>query len=200
MIWRGITDQHILNAFRSVPREEFVLPSYRDKAYDDLEVPIGENQTLDRPYEDALMIRAMNLKPTDHILEVGTGAGYVAALMATIAKDVHTIEILDPLAQAAAKRLKRLGFTNVTVRSGDGFIGWKEVAPFDAIILTCSPDAVPDPLVSQLKEGGRIVLPQGGEKHFQEILLYTKQKGKLVLTQRLSAATFVPMEGQIKQR
>ncbi|MBI4126992.1 MAG: protein-L-isoaspartate(D-aspartate) O-methyltransferase [Deltaproteobacteria bacterium] len=199
IVWQGITNPKVIETMKTVPREEFVLPQYRDRAYEDLEVPIGEDQTLDRPYEDALMLDAMGLVPTDRILEVGTGAGYVAALISRLAKEVYTIEILEPLATTARERLKRLGYTNITVRHGDGFIGWKEAAPFDAMILTCSPDHVPTPLIEQLKEGGRIVLPLGGEERFQEILLYVKKDGKLILAKRLTAATFVPMEGKIKQ-
>lgn len=200
LLWRGITDQKIIAAFTAVPREEFVLPEFRDRAYEDLEVPIGEGQTIDRPYEDAHMLTAMAIAPHDRILEVGTGSGYLATLMGRLARDVYTIEILAPLAHQAADRLKRLGVTNVHVRAGDGFKGWTEVAPFDAIILTCSPDRVPEPLIGQLKEGGRIVLPLGGEKKFQEILLYRKEKGKIVLVQHLFPATFAPMEGAIKEK
>lgn len=198
--WRGLTTQKITDAFRKIPREVFVLPEFRDKAYDDLEVPIGEDQTLDRPFEDALMLEALGIDETTRVLEVGTGSGYLAALMGSIAKEVYTIEIIETLAVQAAKRLRELGFQNVFVRAGDGFRGWPEKAPFDAIILTCSPDHVPKPLEKQLVEGGRIVLPLGGEEKFQEILLYTKRSGKIELTKRLSAATFVPMEGEIKTR
>ncbi|MBI4211612.1 MAG: protein-L-isoaspartate(D-aspartate) O-methyltransferase [Deltaproteobacteria bacterium] len=200
LIWRGITDEPILKTFRMTKREEFVLPAFRHKAYDDLEVPIGEGQNLDRPYEDAMMIKAMNIQPGDKVLEVGTGAGYVAALMSPLAKEVHTIEILEPLATSSRQRLERLGYQNVKVYFGDGFKGIPSEAPFDSIILTCSPDNVPSPLVEQLKEGGRIVLPLGSDKRFQRLLVYTKQHHQLKLVQELDAATFVPMEGIIKEK
>ncbi|PIR26016.1 MAG: protein-L-isoaspartate O-methyltransferase [Deltaproteobacteria bacterium CG11_big_fil_rev_8_21_14_0_20_42_23] len=200
VIWRGITDESIVKAFNEVPREHFVLPEYKKDAYEDLEVPIGENQTLDRPYEDALILKALALKPGDKVLEVGTGSGYLASLMSKIADEVYTIEILNPLAESARKRVAELHYKNVTVKSGDGFIGWQEHAPFDAIILTCSPDEVPPALPEQLREGGRVVLPLGSDKKFQELLLYEKQNGKLVLKQRIAPAEFVPMEGEIRKK
>lgn len=200
IIWRGITHKGVLEALRRVPREEFVLPSYQHQAYADLELPIGLGQRLSRPYEDAMMLEAMELKATHRILEVGTGAGYVAALMAELAKEVYTIEILESLALEARERLARLGYKNIFVRAGDGFKGWPEKAPFDAIILTCSPDHVPEPLVEQLREGGRLLLPLGGEERFQELRLYTKQNGRLILQKQLAGATFVPMEGKIKEK
>lgn len=197
ILWRGITDQKILDALLAVPREEFILPQYKDKAYADLEVPIGNKQTLDRPYEDAFMINALNLNPTDRVLEVGTGGGYLAALISKIAKEVYTIEILPKIAQTARERLSKLGYENIKVKTGDGFLGWPEHAPFNAIVLTCSPSEVPKPLIEQLAEGGRIVLPLGGEEKFQELLLYIKKGGKLTGPTRLAAFTFVPMKGKI---
>jgi len=197
---RGITSPLILNAFRNIPREKFVLPQYQDRAYQDLELPIGEGQTLDLPYEDAVIIHALDLKPTDKVLEVGTGAGYLAALMGHIAKEVYTIEIRPGLANTARQRLQELGYQNVFVLTGDGYKGWPEHAPFDAIVLTASPDYVPEPLVEQLREGGRLVLPLGGEKKFQELVLYTKENRKLKLLKRLSGAQFVPMEGIIQEQ
>ena len=178
---RGITSPLILNAFRNIPREKFVLPQYQDRAYQDLELPIGEGQTLDLPYEDAVIIHALDLKPTDKVLEVGTGAGYLAALMGHIAKEVYTIEIRPGLANTARQRLQELGYQNV-------------------FVLTASPDYVPEPLVEQLREGGRLVLPLGGEKKFQELVLYTKENRKLKLLKRLSGAQFVPMEGIIQEQ
>lgn len=197
---RGITDKGVLEAFQKVPRHEFVPPEYRNKAYADLEIPIGEGQTLDRPYEDALMISAMAIEPGHRVLEVGTGSGYVASLMGQLAKEVYTIEILEPLAKEAEKRVKHLGYSNVFVRAGDGFAGWPDVAPFDSIILTCSPDRVPPLLIDQLREGGRIVLPIGSDKKFQELQLYKKINGELTLVQRLTGANFVPMEGEIRNK
>jgi protein-L-isoaspartate(D-aspartate) O-methyltransferase len=197
--WRGITNQQVINAMLTVPREEFVLPAYRSKAYQDIEVPIGGSQTLDRPYEDALILDSMNINQHSKVLEVGTGSGYLAALISEIAREVYTIEIEAAPAAAAKKLLSKLGYKNVTVRHADGFIGWKERAPFDSIVLTCSPDHVPAPLVEQLREGGRIILPLGGEKKFQELLLYTKANGELKLLRRLAPANFSPMKGKIKE-
>lgn len=198
--WQGITDERVIAAFREVPRELFVLPEHRDKAYDDIEAPLGEGQTLDRPYEDALIITELNLRPTDRVLEVGTGAGYLAALIAKLAAEVYTIEIRETLANRAAERVASLGYRNIFVRAGDGYKGWPEKAPFDAIVLTASPDRVPEPLIQQLREGGRLVLPLGSEKKFQELLLYTKQRGEFVLTKRIQGTEFVPMEGIIQKK
>jgi len=200
IVWRGITDKLVLDAMLSVAREEFVLPQYRSKAYADLEVPIGWEQTLDRPYEDAFMMQALRLSPSDRVLEVGTGGGYLAALISKIVGEVYTIEIEPDLAQTARERLARLRFSNVFVKTGDGFLGWPEHAPFNAMVLTCSPPEIPKPLIDQLVEGGRIILPLGGEKKFQELLLYTKINGKLEGPQHLAPATFVPMKGKILEK
>lgn len=194
---RGITDHKILAAFNSVPREEFVLPEFRNRAYDDLEVPLGFGQTLDRPYEDALIISALDIQPADRVLEVGTGSGYLSALMSGLAMDVYTIEIEPPIAALAKSNFKKLAMSNVHPKTGDGFIGWPEFAPFNAIILTCSPDKVPEPLIGQLAEGGRLILPIGGTKKFQELILYKKTGGRFVESRRLSPTTFVPMKGKV---
>jgi protein-L-isoaspartate(D-aspartate) O-methyltransferase len=200
VLWRGVTDKNVLNAMLAVPREEFVLPQYKDKAYADLEVPIGEEQTLDRPYEDAFMIQALKLSKTDRVLEVGTGGGYLAALLSRIVPEVYTIEILPEIADAARVRLSKLGYTNIEVRTGDGFLGWPEHAPFNAMVLTCSPPEIPKPLIEQLAEGGRLILPLGGEQKFQELLLYTKKNGKLAGPTSLAPMTFVPMRGKILEK
>ncbi|MFA4873963.1 MAG: protein-L-isoaspartate(D-aspartate) O-methyltransferase [bacterium] len=194
---RGITDPAILNAFMSVPREEYVLPSFRDHTYDDVEAPSGFGQSLDRPYENAVMLRALVLKPTDRVLEVGTGSGYLSSLMSRIARDVYTIEIEGPIAQDATERVRRLGYENVHVKQGDGFLGWPEYAPFNAIVMTCSPPELPKPLVEQLAEGGRIVLPLGGTEKFQELVMYEKKEGKLIGPRPLAPTEFVPMKGKI---
>ena len=194
---RGIKDPAILKAFGAVPREEFVLPRFRRLAYDDLEVPIGHGQTLDRPYEDAFMIEALGLSDHDKVLEVGTGSGYLTAIMSKIVKEVYTIEIVPELAKEAGEHLTRLGFANAHVKAGDGYLGWPEHAPFDAIILTASPPHIPQPLVQQLAEGGRLLLPLGGKERFQELMLYTKRSGRLEETRRLAPTTFVPMKGKV---
>jgi protein-L-isoaspartate(D-aspartate) O-methyltransferase len=194
---RGIKDQAILKAFGAVPREEFVLPRFRHLAYDDLEVPIGHGQTLDRPYEDAFMVQALALSAKDKVLEIGTGSGYLTAIMSKIAKEVYSIEIVPELAREAEENLSRLGSDNTHIKAGDGYLGWPEQAPFDAIILTASPPHIPQPLVQQLADGGRLLLPLGGKERFQELMLYTKRSGRLEKTRRLAPTTFVPMKGKI---
>jgi len=200
VLWRGVTDRKVLDALLAVPREEFVLPQFKDKAYADLEVPIGLEQTLDRPYEDAFIAQSLKLKTTDKVFEVGTGGGYLTAILAKLANEVYTIDIVPELAQAASARFVKLGYANIQVKAGDGYAGWVEHAPFDAIVFTCSPDEIPKPLIEQLAEGGRMILPLGGEKKFQELLLYTKKNGKLEGPVRLAAATFVPMKGKILEK
>ena len=197
---RGITNKSITNAFLAIPREEFVLQKYKNNAYDDLETPIGFGQNLDRPYEDALMIEFMAITPNDRVLEVGTGSGYLAAVISRIAQEVYTIEIDPQIAQMAKNHLDNLGYKNIWIKADDGFKGWSEYAPFNAIVLTCSPDKVPEPLIEQLAEGGRIVLPLGGTKKFQELVLYKKINGKLVEAQRIAPATFVPMKGKVLEK
>lgn len=200
ILQRGIDDPRIQAAFRTVPREEYVLPQFRDHAHDDVEAPIGYEQTIDRAYENALMLRALKLSPTDVVLEVGTGSGYLASIMAQLAKQVFTIDIDPRFAKEAAARVARLGYANITVKEGDGFVGWPEHAPFNAIVMTCSPPEIPKPLIAQLAEGGRIVLPLGGDERFQELVLYVKRNGRLEEQTRLSPTEFVPMQGLIKQK
>jgi len=151
---RGIRDCKVLEAMAKVPRHEFVPEAYRDMAYSDTPLPIGEGQTISQPYIVALMTEALELNPGDRVLEVGTGSGYHAAVLSEIAKEVYTIEIIESLGRTAEERLKRLGYKNVKVRIGDGYLGWQEYAPFDAIIVTCAPEHIPQPLVEQLAEGG----------------------------------------------
>lgn len=200
VLLRGIDDPRIQAAFRTVPREEYVLPQFREHAYDDVEAPIGYEQTIDRAYENALMLKALKLSPEDVVLEVGTGSGYLASIMAQLAKQVFTIDIDPRFAKEAAARVARLGYGNITVKEGDGFVGWPEHAPFNAIVMTCSPPQIPKPLIEQLSGGGRIVLPLGGDERFQELVLYVKRNGRLVEQTRLSPAEFVPMQGIIKQK
>lgn len=196
---RGVKDPAVLNAFKTVPREQFVLPQYRDKSYDDIEAPIALGETLDRPYENAMMLIALAIGPDDKALEIGTGTGYLSALMSRIAKEIYTIEIEPDYANEARKNFKELGYDNIHVKTGDGFLGWPEHAPFNAIIMVCSPPRIPAPLIEQLAEKGRLLLPLGGSEKFQELILYTKKNGKLVELQRLAPATFAPMKGIIKE-
>lgn len=197
--YRGISDENVLRVMRKVPRAEFVAPENRNLAYNDVRAPIGFGQTLDRPYEDALILDTIKLKPTDTVLEVGTGSGYLAALMAELAKQVYTIEIVKEIGEKAHEHIANLGIANIEVKIGDGFLGWEEHAPFDVIVLTASPSEVPEPLKTQLAEGGRLLLPLGGEERFQELLLYTKKDGKLMLVRRIAPAQFVPMKGKAQE-
>jgi len=197
--FRGITNAKILSVMREVPRTEFVLPEYRNIAYDDVEAPIGKGETLNRPYEDALILQSLEIKPTDKVLEVGSGTGYFASLLSQLASKVYTIEIVEDFGRQAMDNLKRLGYNNVKVKIGDGFLGWEENAPFDVIVLNCSPPDVPKPLEQQLAENGKLLLPLGGGEKFQELLLYTKKNGKLELVRRIAPAEFVPMKGIIEK-
>jgi protein-L-isoaspartate(D-aspartate) O-methyltransferase len=191
---RGIKDKRVLQAMLDVPRHEFLPPDMRDRAYWDGAQPIGFDQTISQPYIVAFMTEQLKPQPTDVVLEVGTGSGYQAAVLAKLVKHVYTIEIIAGLAERAAKDLKRLGYTNVTVKAGDGYKGWKEHAPFDAIIVTCAPDHVPPPLVEQLREGGRMIIPVG-ERFSQELYLLEKKGGKVRQTAVLPVL-FVPMTGE----
>jgi protein-L-isoaspartate(D-aspartate) O-methyltransferase len=190
---RGIKDEAVLNAMLKVERHEFVPEEIRHLAYSDRPLPIGEGQTISQPYIVALMTELLELKKGDRVLEVGTGSGYQAAVLAELADHVYTIEIIEPLARSAEKLLKELGYTNIDVKVGDGYIGWEEFAPFDAIIVTCAPPHIPQPLIDQLKEGGRLVIPVGD--FYQELKRATKVKGQ-IKTQNVIPVLFVPMTGE----
>ena len=193
---RGVTDPLVLAAMRKVPRHELVPVSMRALAYADRPLPIGDGQTISQPYIVAFMTEAAGLKGGETVLEVGTGSGYQAAVLAEIAKKVYTIEIVPALARRAKADLARLGYTNVEVREGDGYRGWPEQAPFDAILVTAAPDHVPPALVEQLKVGGRIVLPLGTGD--QELVRITKTETG-VETERLLPVRFVPMTGEARR-
>jgi protein-L-isoaspartate(D-aspartate) O-methyltransferase len=194
---QGITDKKVLEAMRKVQRHEFVPERYRDSAYDDHPLPIGMDQTISQPYVVAYMTQMLKLKGGEKVLEIGTGSGYQAAVLAEIAGKVYTIEILEPLARNADQTLKRLGYRNIFVKTGDGYKGWPEFAPFDAIIVTAAPDHVPQPLVEQLKVGGRMIVPVG--EWFQRLILITKDE-KGVTQQEDLPVTFVPMTGEAQQK
>lgn len=196
---RGIDDPRLLSAMGKVPRHLFVPPEYRDSAYEDRPLPIGYGQTISQPYIVALMTHHLQLKPTDRVLEIGTGSGYQAAVLAELVKEVYTIEIIPELAREASERLKELGYENVHVKCGDGFFGWPEHAPFDAIIITCAAPEVPPRLVDQLREGGRMILPLGADPFYQTLTLITKRDGKLE-KRRITGVVFVPMTGEIEKR
>ena len=188
---RGINDERVLAAMAKVPREEFVPPDSRAASYEDGPLPIGYGQTISQPYIVAFMTEQLRSKPSDRVLEIGTGSGYQAAILAELAAEVYTIEIVEPLAKNAEVTLQRLGYKNVHVKVGDGYSGWLEHAPFDAIIVTCAPDHVPQQLTDQLKDGGRMVIPVG-ERFAQQLYLLEKQNGRLRESAVLPVR-FVPM-------
>src|SRR5438477_398238 len=191
---RGIRDERVLAAMSKVPREEFVPADERAAAYTDHPLPIGYEQTISQPYIVAFMTEQLHPKPSDRVLEIGTGSGYQAAVLAELVAEVYTIEIAEPLARNAEAILGRLGYKNVHVKVGDGYKGWPENAPFDAIIVTCAPDHVPQPLVEQLKEGGRMVIPVGPPAA-QELYVMQKSNGQLRQSV-LVDVRFVPMTGE----
>ncbi|MFB0507557.1 MAG: protein-L-isoaspartate(D-aspartate) O-methyltransferase [Thermodesulfobacteriota bacterium] len=190
---RGIKDDAVLRAMRNVDRHKFVPEEIRHQAYSDRPLPIGEGQTISQPYIVALMTELLELKKGDTVLEVGTGSGYQAAILAELADYVYTIEIIESLAVSAERLLRELGYGNIDVKTGDGYIGWKEFAPFDAIIVTAAPPHVPHPLLDQLKEGGRLVIPVGD--YYQELKKITKVKGQ-IKSQNVTPVVFVPMTGE----
>ncbi len=191
---RGIKDERVLEAFRNVPRHRFLPPEMQTHAYEDESINIGLGQTITPPFDVAFMTEALAPKPTDKVYEVGTGSGYQASILSRLVKDVYSVEIHEPLGKKAAKVIKELGYKNVHTRVGDGYAGWPEEAPFDAIIVTCAPQKVPPPLVEQLKEGGRMVIPVGG-RYDQAVYLMEKRDGQLV-SKKLRPTLFVPMTGK----
>jgi|Deesub1362B_J571_1020462.scaffolds.fasta_scaffold01135_3 protein-L-isoaspartate(D-aspartate) O-methyltransferase len=194
---RGIRDKRVLEAMLKVPRHEFVPESYRDLAYQDSPLPIGHGQTISQPYIVAYMTEKLQLDSADTVLEIGTGSGYQAAILAELASQVYTIEIIPELAQRAARTLKRLGYQNIKVKTGDGYVGWPEYAPFDAIIITAAPPEIPEPLIQQLKDGGRLIAPVGED--FQDLVLVTR-RGDRLLKEHLIPVRFVPMTGRAQKR
>ena len=192
----GITDERVLAVMATVPRHEFVPEDLGQQAYDDSALPIGYGQTISQPFIVAFMTQALEPQATDRVLEIGTGSGYQAAVLSRLVKEVHTIEIIEPLGKCAEQTLRRLGFNNLHVRIGDGYAGLPEAAPFDAIIVTCAPDQVPPPLIDQLKEGGRMMIPVGPSGH-QELYLLTKTNGVMEKRSMLSVR-FVPMTGEVE--
>ncbi len=192
---RGIRDPAVLAALRSVPRHLFVPPEWRAYAHEDGPLPIGHEQTISQPYIVAAMTELLDVRPGDVVLEVGTGSGYQAAVLAGIVRDVYTIEIVEPLARSAEQRLRELGYTNVQVRAGDGYLGWPEAAPFDGIIVTAGADHVPQPLLDQLKPGKRMVIPVGESLHNQSLKVITKLQDGRVDEQDVMAVRFVPLTG-----
>ena len=195
---RGISNKKVLEALRKVERHKFVPTKYRNRAYDDYPLPIGEGQTISQPYIVALMTEVLDPDSTKKILEIGTGSGYQAAVLAETFQSVYTIEIIETLGKRAEKQLSETGYNNVMVKIGDGYLGWKEYSPFDAIIVTCSPTHIPEPLKEQLAEGGKMVIPVG-EHNSQELVLLTKEKGE-IKKKKIIPVLFVPMFGQDGKR
>jgi len=193
---RGVKDALTLTTMRAVPRHLFVPPSVVGEAYDDHPLAIGHGQTISQPYIVAFMTEALGLRGGETVLEVGTGSGYQAAVLARIASKVYTIEIVEPLAREAQERLERLGYRNVAVRAGDGYAGWPDAAPFDGIIVTAAAPTIPMPLKEQLKDRGRLVIPVGEE--FQEIVIVTR-RGDSFDERRVLPVRFVPMTGKVRQ-
>ena len=193
---RGVRDKRVVAALRKVPRHLYVPREMEPYAYADRPLPIGYAQTISQPYIVAFMTEALELKPQDRVLEIGTGSGYQAAVLAELVREVYSIEIVDPLGREAAERLKRLGYSNIQVRIGDGYRGWPEAAPFDAIIVTAAPDHVPAALVDQLREGGRMVLPVG--RLFQDLIRIRRTRSG-VKQETLLPVRFVPMVGEAEK-
>ena len=195
---RGVTDPAVLAAMEAVPRHLFIPESERREAYDDHPLPIGDGQTISQPYMVALMTSLLGLQPGQRVLEVGTGSGYQAAVLSRLAADVYTIEILSPLGKRAESTLADLGYRNVHVRIGDGYKGWPNAAPFDAIIVTAAPPSIPDPLLAQLKTGGKMVIPVGHT--FQDLLVLTKRADGGFDTAKKMPVLFVPMTGEAQKQ
>ena len=197
LVDRGITDRGVLEAMGRIRRQEFVPEVFADVAYADRPLPIGHNQTISQPYIVALMTELVRPKATSRVLDIGTGSGYQTAVLAEICKEVYSIEIVRPLAEDARARLAGLGYKNVTVRHGDGYRGWPEQAPFDAILVAAAPEHVPQPLIDQLAPGGRLVIPVG--RFFQELLLIEKQPDGTVKRYVVAGVAFVPMTGEAEE-
>jgi len=195
---RDVRDERVLRAMAEIPRHEFVPDEQRRSAYGDHPLPIGGGQTISQPYVVALMTELLELDGDERVLEIGTGSGYQAAVLSRLAKDVYSIEIDPDLAAAASARLSRLGYRNVRVKAGDGFFGWPDAAPFDAILITAAAPHIPPTLIEQLREGGRLVAPVGGG-NAQELELGVKRAGRLEISRR-GGVRFVPMTGEIEKR
>lgn len=195
---RDISHSGVLQAMREVPRHLFVPADIRDWAYNDSPLPIGLDQTISQPYIVALMTQLAEPRSGDRALEIGTGSGYQAAVLSRLVNQVYTIEIVEPLAQRAGETLRQLGYENVEVRAGDGYAGWPEAAPFQIILITAAAPRLPEPLVEQLAEGGRMVAPVGAPGEIQELVLYRKRGGRLQ-SRQLIPVRFVPMTGQVQE-
>jgi protein-L-isoaspartate(D-aspartate) O-methyltransferase len=190
---RPALNSAVMNAMRTVPRHQFVPPGLQNVAYANRPLPIGHGQTISQPYIVALMTDLLRVGRNDVVLEVGTGSAYQAAILSPLVKQVYTVEVIEPLAKQAAERLQTLGYSNVTVRHADGYNGWKEAAPFDAIIVTAAATHIPPPLIQQLKPGGRMVIPVGGPFATQSLMMVEKTAEGKVRTREVLPVTFVPL-------
>jgi len=195
---RGVRDESVLAAMRKVPRHKFVPENLQYSAYDDTPLPIGEGQTISQPYIVGLMTECLKLQSDDTVLEIGTGSGYQAAVLAEIAKQIYSIEIVQPLCEEARARLRELGYDNIKIMCGDGYQGWPEYAPFDGIIDTAAPDHIPQPLIDQLKPDGRMIIPVGD--WFQELMLIKKSRDGKVKKETVIPVRFVPMTGEAHKK
>ena len=196
---RDITNKKVLDIMSIVPRHLFVNPNYRKQAYSDYPLPIDEGQTISQPYIVALMTQALDIKEGEKVLEIGTGSGYQAAVLDHFTDNVYSIEIRENLAEKVKKTLKAANYENVRTKWGDGYFGWEEFSPFDAIIVTCAANHVPPPLLDQLKDGGRLIIPLGSTLYFQTLTLITK-KGDKLKTKHVLGCRFVPMVGEAQKR
>ncbi len=194
LIERGIKDENVLRAMLRVPRERFVPEHLRESAYDDMALPIGEGQTISQPYMVAIMTELLELKGDEKVLEIGTGSGYQAAILAELSREVYTIERIESLSKKAENVIRSLGYTNVFFRVGDGTLGWKEFSPFDRIIITAGAPDIPEPLIEQLRDGGIIVAPVG--VRFSQILVKAKKDGKNLIREYSVPCVFVPLLGE----
>ncbi len=192
LIRRGISSEKVLNAFMTVPRHSFVPDEYLRFAYSDQPLPIGEGQTISQPYIVAYMTEVLDLKPGNKVLEIGTGSGYQAAILAEVGAEVYSVELIKSLAGNAKRILTNLGYSKIHLKTGDGYLGWPEYAPFDAILVTCSPAEIPEPLKQQLAEGGKMIIPVGEQYNVQYLYLLEKKNGK-IHQKNVMPVRFVPM-------
>jgi len=196
---RDVKDKRVLEAMTEVPRHLFVPDDQLKAAYADSPLPIGQGQTISQPFIVAFMTEALELKAGDKVLEIGTGSGYQAAVLTELTPSVYTVEIIKPLAEQATKRLEKLGYKTVKVKAADGYFGWEENGPFDAIIVTCAAGHVPPPLLKQLKPGGRMIIPVGGALETQYLIVVSKDKDDKVRTEEVLPVRFVPMTGRVQE-
>lgn len=196
---RDITDPRVLEVMGRIKRQEFVDESLKDKAYSDSPLPIGEGQTISQPYVVALMTQSLDLNGGEKVLEIGTGSGYQTTVLAELTKEVYTIEIRENLARSAKERLEKRGYTNVRIKHADGYFGWEEHAPYDAIMITAAVNHIPSPLIAQLKDGGKLILPLGSTTYFQTLTLVEKEKGELK-TRHITNVLFVPLVGEAEKQ